>query len=197
MSNIMQCWKSRNHESNELKNKACNKVEYQLLYRVLTLIAVVVWMAVIFFFSAQTGEESNQVASDLWIRKAAHMCEYAILAGLVWLHLQSYQKLRLGFWEEKRHAEKKHEEKQYNKSNGDVKKYHIVHISTALSAWVIAVCYAASDEIHQLYVPGRAGMVTDVCIDAAGALIGVCVVTGLWLLLCRRGNFTHKYYPNE
>ena len=85
---------NRNRESNILEDRTYSKVGYRLLYRVLTLLAVVAWMAVIFFFSAQTGEESNQVASDFWIRKAAHMCEYAILTGLVWLHLQSYKQLR-------------------------------------------------------------------------------------------------------
>lgn len=43
-------------------------------------------------------------------------------------------------------------------------------------AFVITVCYAASDEIHQLFVPGRAGMVQDVIIDN----LGVAAVT--WFL---------------
>lgn len=42
-----------------------------------------------------------------------------------------------------------------------------------LIAWGIAVLYAASDEFHQLFVPGRSGEVRDVCIDGGGALIGV------------------------
>ena len=37
----------------------------------------------------------------------------------------------------------------------------------------MTVCYAATDEFHQLFVPGRAGMVTDVLIDS----IGVTVMT--------------------
>ena len=43
-------------------------------------------------------------------------------------------------------------------------------------AWLIAVAYAASDEIHQYFVPGRACMFRDVCIDSAGALAGIVIV---------------------
>jgi len=37
----------------------------------------------------------------------------------------------------------------------------------------ICMAYAASDEFHQLYVPGRSGQVTDVLIDSSGALLGI------------------------
>jgi VanZ family protein len=40
-------------------------------------------------------------------------------------------------------------------------------------AWVVAVLYAATDELHQSLVPSRNARVTDVMIDAAGAVIGV------------------------
>lgn len=44
----------------------------------------------------------------------------------------------------------------------------------------IALLYAISDEIHQLYVPGRAGAITDVIIDFSGTLTGLLL---LFLLL--------------
>ncbi len=37
---------------------------------------------------------------------------------------------------------------------------------------LLAVAYAASDEYHQSFVPGRDGNALDVGIDAAGAVIG-------------------------
>ena len=40
-------------------------------------------------------------------------------------------------------------------------------------AMVICVLYAISDEVHQLFVPGRAGQVRDVLIDSAGAVVGI------------------------
>ena len=40
-------------------------------------------------------------------------------------------------------------------------------------AFLICVIYAISDEIHQLFVPGRSGQVRDVLIDSAGSLLGI------------------------
>ena len=42
---------------------------------------------------------------------------------------------------------------------------------------VLGFCflYACSDEIHQLFTPGRAGMFTDVLIDTSGSLCGIIV----------------------
>jgi VanZ family protein len=40
-------------------------------------------------------------------------------------------------------------------------------------AFLVALAYAISDEIHQHFVRGRVGAPRDVAIDAAGALIGL------------------------
>ncbi|MGA9761055.1 MAG: VanZ family protein [Gaiellaceae bacterium] len=40
-------------------------------------------------------------------------------------------------------------------------------------AFLFALAYAASDELHQHFVRGRVGAPRDVAIDAAGALIGL------------------------
>lgn len=45
-----------------------------------------------------------------------------------------------------------------------------------LIAFLICVLYASFDEIHQLFVDGRSGRITDVLIDSAGALIGFIMV---------------------
>lgn len=36
------------------------------------------------------------------------------------------------------------------------------------TAFIEGVMYAANDEIHQLFIPGRSGQITDVLIDSAG-----------------------------
>ncbi len=43
---------------------------------------------------------------------------------------------------------------------------------TALAAFAFSALYAASDEFHQLFVPGRAGLFSDVAIDSCGAALG-------------------------
>ncbi|MBE6818316.1 MAG: VanZ family protein [Ruminococcaceae bacterium] len=45
-----------------------------------------------------------------------------------------------------------------------------------------SLLYAVSDEIHQLYVPGRSGQVRDVFIDLGGILVGAALL-GLFYLL--------------
>lgn len=50
--------------------------------------------------------------------------------------------------------------------------------TTLVLAFVIAVLYGMSDEIHQSFVPGRHPSPWDVLIDAAGAAVAVGVI---WL----------------
>ena len=45
-----------------------------------------------------------------------------------------------------------------------------------VSAFAFTVLYAASDEVHQLFVRGRHGSPVDVAIDAVGALIALSLL---------------------
>ncbi|MGM8215903.1 VanZ family protein [Bacillaceae bacterium W0354] len=46
-------------------------------------------------------------------------------------------------------------------------------------AWLICVAYAASDEFHQRFVPGRGPLVSDVIIDSLGAAVGIGLYIGV------------------
>jgi VanZ family protein len=46
----------------------------------------------------------------------------------------------------------------------------------AAAAFAAGVAYAITDEIHQLFVPGRHGSPLDVLIDAVGVGIGIALV---------------------
>ena len=54
----------------------------------------------------------------------------------------------------------------------------------ALTAFLITVCYACTDEFHQLFVPGRAGRFSDVLIDSSGAALIRVLAPMFW----RHGN---------
>lgn len=54
--------------------------------------------------------------------------------------------------------------------------YSIVRYKRIGCSLIIGMLYAISDEIHQLFVPGRSGQMTDVLIDTMGVLFGICVV---------------------
>ena len=65
----------------------------------------------------------------------------------------------------------------------NIPKRYILKLTVAL---FFAVLYAVTDELHQLFVPGRAGLFTDVLIDSAGAMIGLGIATGVIFLVDRR-----------
>ena len=46
----------------------------------------------------------------------------------------------------------------------------------AALSWLIAAAYAVSDEIHQIFIPGRSCELRDICIDSLGALCGILAV---------------------
>jgi VanZ family protein len=53
-----------------------------------------------------------------------------------------------------------------------------------LAALGLAVLYGISDEVHQLFVPGRHGQLADVLFDTAGALAAVLFIRRVkWLRL--------------
>lgn len=151
------------------------------------------WMCVIFAFSAQEQEESSVVSETFsyrmvrsadslfgfdwndeklheiadaiegYVRKAAHMTEYAILAVLLYVWLGKWQ-----FAMRKR----------------------------MFLAVIAAAVYAASDEIHQLFVAGRSGRITDVMIDSSGAILGVFLFVGVKTCISFLWN-RHKYRETE
>lgn len=51
---------------------------------------------------------------------------------------------------------------------------------------LFCLVYAISDEIHQLFVPGRSGEIRDVLIDFTGALIGILFTMLLVYLLKKK-----------
>lgn len=135
-----------------------------------------IWMCMIFSFSAQVKEESSEVsiafsyrvvssagsffhlnlddeelrrisnAIEGYVRKAAHMTEYAVLAILLF------------FW---------------------LERWSLSEPRRSLISVLLAILYAASDEIHQLFVRGRAGSVRDVIIDSTGAVLGMLIFIGV------------------
>lgn len=142
---------------------------------------VVLWMALIFAFSAQPADESaalsdgivevivdkvisnfdqltpgeQEALSSQWsfiVRKTAHAFVYTVLGVLTAFALSQ------------------------TKTNGKCQ------MITAMS---ICFIYAMSDEFHQLFVPGRSGEIRDVLIDSTGAFLGILFFT---LLSKRKGS---------
>ena len=56
----------------------------------------------------------------------------------------------------------------------------------AACAFVPALFFAAVDEYHQSFVPSRTSSLGDICIDYAGALLGIFLCRAIHLTLTRR-----------
>lgn len=136
---------------------------------------LIAWMVVIFLFSHQPASASSKISGTFSFRlleqadeilrlgmaendieKMAERIDYPVRKAA---HMTEYAILGLisfGFFYHLRQTEKKY-------------SYHLV-------SWLFCIFYAATDEFHQLFVQGRAGRISDVCIDAAGAAIGLLLL---------------------
>lgn len=67
--------------------------------------------------------------------------------------------------------------------------------------WGFATLYAVTDEMHQIFIPGRACRFFDICVDAVGALAGVLFCLLLLFLLrrlsARNARQNPKNAPNK
>jgi VanZ family protein len=108
---------------------------------------VVALMAAIFFASSrQSLLEVPNGALDFMLKKSGHVLEYGLLALLT-----------LRAW------------------RGSLGQEGDNQLRPAALAIIVCALYAASDELHQLFVPTRHGVVRDVVIDLAGVMAAVAL----------------------
>lgn len=161
----------------------------QKRFAIFFTIAAILWMIIIFLFSAQPAEQSTDISHragelvgivfvpgfkqweperqqsfaaqiDFGVRKTAHAMEYAFLCALILLAFHFYVRTR------------------YSRAVSVFRwrfRNRITEMCLGVSV-LVAVAYAVTDEVHQLFVPGRSGRITDVLIDGAGAVVGGIVV---------------------
>ena len=127
-------------------------------------ILVAIWMLVIFLMSSEIAGTSS-ARSDEIVRTIQSIGVNAPADLLTFLvrkaaHISAYFVLGILLFN------------LLNEYGLVVKK--VIFISIA-----IAMLYACTDELHQMFIPGRSGEVRDVLIDAAGAAIGVFVCAAL------------------
>lgn len=102
----------------------------------------IAWMIMIFLFSSrQRISVADEQVINFLFFKSIHVIEYAILYALVLRAIITS-----------------------SYKNKDVQQMYI-------SAIIICILYAVSDEIHQTFIPTREGAIRDVFIDTLGMLI--------------------------
>jgi VanZ family protein len=82
---------------------------------------------------------------QFFVRKAAHLTEYAVLAVLLW---------RAIYW-------------------GTTLKMKMSIL--VIVVWFVCAMFAATDEFHQSFVPSRTATWHDVTIDSCGAFVGLAI----------------------
>lgn len=141
-------------------------VNKENIKKVLSIILLIIWMAIIFVFSAESADESAETSGEIIqifveqifekptqtqidllqpiIRKSAHFVLYT-LGGIIICNLFNVYKIK------------------YAK------------IVSAL----FGIIYAIIDEVHQSYVPGRSAEIRDILIDAVGIILGIIIVSNI------------------
>lgn len=133
----------------------------------------VLTMLVIFLFSSQQGSDSAMVSNSF-----ANLFSLIGLKSIVRLfnirklaHFTLYAVLGTCIFTHMRY------------------KYMFEHkIHYFISTFLYTFVYACTDEIHQLFVPGRGGHFTDVLIDSAGCIFALVVNFIIIELLIKRDN---------
>lgn len=133
---------------------------------------VVIWMCLIFFLSHQPASESSELSQgitniifEVFESITSHLeidmqfSHYLIRKSA---HFFAYFVLGLLVMNALR-------PKQMN------------NFRSVLLTMVICIIYAISDEVHQLFIPGRSGEITDVIIDSIGSTVGI----GVYLLIAK------------
>ena len=143
-----------------------------LFFRFLGWIVAILIMLFMFLSSAQNAEASSATSGGFIkiflslfypeFNLSNNVVQAEIIKGLQYLfrkaaHFSSY--FGLGF-----------------SLSVAIHTYDIKSICKFLLPVFISLIYAITDEIHQLFIPGRAGRISDVLLDLSGALLGTVIV---------------------
>ena len=138
-----------------------------MIRKVIKIILVLLWMVMIFLLSNEVAVKSSKKSDGLIIKSVElftgkslsdqekeKVLKYLVFPVRKCAHLSLY--LILGIL-----------------VISLLREYMVINTKLVLLSLLICFLYACSDEIHQLFVPGRSGEVRDVLIDTLGACLGV------------------------
>ena len=149
----------------EMNKNMKNKKEK--IIKIVNIALVIIWMVIVFCFSAQVGDESSNISEttskkiitlknekisqeemdgfiEIYqpiIRKLAHYILYIVGGFLIYNQQRTLKD---------------------NKNK-------------TVNSTIIGILYAITDEIHQLFVPGRSGRILDIGIDSLGVITGIFI----------------------
>lgn len=145
-----------------------NQTKRKLVY----WLPVILWMLLIFFLSSQPASESNNLSTgvtELIIKSIGKLLPLDIETSTI---INTVSKLN-----------------HYVRKSAHFISYLILGVlvlnafikckiekkKAIIYSIIICVFYSISDEVHQLFVPGRGGQLKDVVIDSCGTLVGIII----------------------
>lgn len=142
------------------------------IYILISWILVLICMGIIFSLSAQIAEDSQEL-SDSLISSLFKLLGIELKSGFVrtMAHMLEFLGLSLLVF------------------NAVYSTWNLK--LTPIIAFIGTSFYAITDEIHQIFVPGRAFQISDILVDSTGALIGVTasfIILKIVLSTKKRGN---------
>lgn len=144
--------------------------------RAILILPVICWCVVIFNFSAQNSEESSNTSKGF----ITAVCE------LILPEFDNFTgEERAEFIEKLQFGVRKSAHFTAYAVLGFLSWFVLYGIKKGrryLFAVGFSFLYACSDEIHQIFVPGRSSEVRDVLIDTGGAALGALIALGLTVM---------------
>ena len=132
-----------------------------IITRIILIILIILWMNLVFGFSGQNGEQSSGISYKISMLITGNNEEIAKM-------IEPYVRKIAHFSEY---------------AVGAILIYLLIYtfpkVSSKIrniSSIIITIIYAISDEIHQLYIPGREGKIVDVYIDTLGIITGILFI---------------------
>lgn len=156
--------------------KKGEEVDKKRLIRILAWSCTLIWMGIIFYLSSQPATQSAHLSTG--VKNGLLSVLMHFMPGIENIEIRS-----LDF---------------YIRKNAHFIAYFILGTLTLFAlvrsearkpanlALLICLLYAISDEVHQLFIPGRSGQFRDVLIDGAGAILGILLTTIVMNRISRR-----------
>lgn len=140
---------------------------------------MILWMVLIFYFSAQAAPQSSEQSMGI----------VKIIKSFAEKVSTSAKNLDISFWENVERSLRKLAHGFIYFVLGILALNFMINCNVKrkkLMSLGICLVYAISDEVHQLFVPGRSGQISDVFVDFTGSILGVLLFAILYFYVCSR-----------
>lgn len=136
------------------------------ILRAIILLLIILWMLTVFGFSNQDGEQSSNLSREIASKIVKTEEQIDIIEPYIrkLAHLSEYALGGMLFL-------------------AMALTFQISDKKRMLYSFLIGIEYAIIDEVHQLFIDGRAGKVTDVLIDSVGVALGICALMFVYILM--------------